>query len=213
MMACHAFQKSYCCCLTTSAQLPWFRLKKMANVQAFGYWATLHLMRCCHPITVWFGSVTKQNRNRLQCTLSSTENLLFSIQDLYRFRQSQEPGSSPCCRSLMQTVGTLQSSVGQNHKIQISFSPPVHPALLCNIALSNVYVNMYIDLSIFTAFPFLCMSRTERQVTNYNQVCFRYAIKLDSVCKSLHLSEQPLCCNMFKAFFSPTTTDSPVWTM
>lgn len=79
--------------------------------------------------------------------------------------------------------------------------PLVHPALLCNIALSNVYVNMYIDLSIFTAFPLLCMSRTGRRVTNQNQVCFRYAIKFDSVCKSLHLSEQPLCCNMFKAFF------------
>lgn len=75
-MACHAFQQSYCCCLTTSAQLPWFRLKKMAKVQAFGYWATLHLMRCCHPITVWCGSVTKQNRNRLQCTLSSAEMFL-----------------------------------------------------------------------------------------------------------------------------------------
>ena len=89
----------------------------------------------CTSITVWFGSATKLDRNRLQRTVRSAEKILGAnlptIQDLYTY--SQETGRKNHCRPLtprtqiIQTPllwKTLQITVRQNLQTQKQFLPP-----------------------------------------------------------------------------------------
>lgn len=132
-----------------------------------------HEMLPSHHCLVWIGNQTEQEQAAMYSKLCRNFPVPPSrtFIDPVRVRnRAAPPAADPSCKLL----GHYKALLAKTTRFKLVSSPPggsprsrplVHPALLCNIALSNVYVNMYIDLSIFTAFPFLCMSRTERQIT------------------------------------------------